>query len=594
MRLKMQVSRFGRFPSNHLLRRPAILCRVIQFGTASGEADSGTPSMEEYSFMSGEGKRRRSSSGATNVTSGGFGSYTNSPQGYRSDGPGFGSYQNTTNFVDWRTQGQMGASTLGQGLRNIEWQKQSLEPFVKDFYRDRELPHIKNMTKEQVDTIRSDGGMIVFGNDIPNPVTTFDETTVEPVYVQHIKSQGIDLPTPIQAQGIPMALSGRDIVGISRTGSGKTLAYILPAIIHINAQPLLKPGDGPIVLVLAPTRELVMQIDNEVNKFCRSSSYATIRHCAVFGGQKRERQLLALRKQPEILIATPGRLIDFLEAGDTNFKRTTYMVIDEADRMLDMGFQKDLENILTQVRPDRQTLMWSATWPDEIKHISNKYMTDPIRVQIGSTDLAANSDIHQNFKLLHPADKLEEFQEDIKEIVSRNRKALCFVNTKRECERLVYAMLKAGVPADTIHGDRTQMQRDDTMNKFRQGYTRVLIATDVVARGIDIRDIRVVINYDFPGQVEDYVHRIGRTARAGDKGVSLTYLTDTDVRSHGRELTKILQKSQQTIPEFISSASAFSDAHNKYRSRDQGRMFKQRSLGREFASNTSKFSAGNF
>merc|ERR1719510_2115429 len=172
-------------------------------------------------------------------------------------------------------------------------------------------------------------------------------------------------------------------------------------------------------------------------------------------------------------------------------------------------------------------------------------MDRPIRVQIGSTDLQANTDISQNFKQVHPAEKIDEFVSDCKEIVERGRKALAFANTKRECERLIYALLKAGVPADCIHGDKTQLQRDDTMHKFRNGYARVLVATDVVARGIDIRDIRVVINYDLPTNIEDYVHRIGRTARAGDKGVSLSYVTSDNIRALGKEIQKLLTRSKQ-------------------------------------------------
>merc|ERR1712048_386935 len=171
-------------------------------------------------------------------------------------------------------------------------------------------------------------------------------------------------------------------------------------------------------------------------------------------------------------------------------------------------------------------------------------------------DLAANKNISQNFKRLHPADKMDEFLEDVKEVVARNRKILTFVNTKRDCDKLIYALLKTGVPADAIHGDRSQMQRDDTMAKFRQGYTRVLVATDVVARGIDIRDIRVVINYDFPSNIEDYIHRIGRTARGADKGVSLAYMTEDNIRTVASELVPILEKSNQAVPDFLKQQAA--------------------------------------
>jgi len=516
--------------SRRAVKKEVISVQRRLFGAAAAADD--------FSFMGRDGAAKARTT-----------EYRGDQYGSSSFGGGGGSYGGMN---DWGNNSMR--DDLGANLRKINWTDQKLEPFVKDFYKDRELPHIKNMTKEDVDAFREKHGMLVFGNGVPNPVATFEETTIEPMYLQNLKEMGIGEPTSIQQQGIPMALSGRDIIGVSKTGSGKTLAYILPAVVHINAQPLLKNDEGPIVLILAPTRELVMQIDLEINKFSRSSSYATIKHCAVYGGQKRERQLMQLRRQPEILVATPGRLIDFLESGDTNFRRCTYLVLDECDRMLDMGFQKDVEKIMSQIRPDRQSLLWSATWPKEIQDISSRYMADPIRVQIGSVELTANENISQNFKKLFGGDKLSEFIQDCKEICDRGQKCLAFANTKRECERLIYSLLRAGISADCIHGDKSQMQRDDTMNKFRKGYTRVLVATDVVARGIDIRDIRVVINYDMPTNIEDYVHRIGRTGRAGDTGVSLAYVTDTDLKGLGKDLQKLLTRSGQTVPDFIQQA----------------------------------------
>jgi len=536
--------------SRRVLKKEVITVQRRLFGAAAAA--------DEFSFIGTDGTAKARTS-----------DYRGDSYGSSSFGGGYGGMN------DWG--GNTMRDDLGANLRKINWSDHTLEPFVKDFYKDRELPHIKNMSKEDVDAFREKNGMLVFGKGVPNPVSTFDETTIEPMYLQNLKEMKIGEPTPIQQQGIPMALSGRDIIGVSKTGSGKTLAYILPAVVHINAQPLLKHGEGPIVLILAPTRELVMQIDQEISKFSRSSSYATIKHCAVYGGQKRERQLMQLRRQPEILVATPGRLIDFLESGDTNFRRCTYLVLDECDRMLDMGFQKDVEKIMSQIRPDRQSLLWSATWPKEIREIANRFMSDPIRVQIGSVELAANENISQNFKQLHGADKLTEFIQDCKEICDRGRKCLAFANTKRECERLIYSLLRAGISADCIHGDKSQMQRDDTMNKFRNGYTRVLVATDVVARGIDIRDIRVVINYDMPTNIEDYVHRIGRTGRAGDQGVSLAYVTQTDLSSLGKDLQKLLTRSGQPVPDFIQQARASlmdsSSPRSRGRDSSRGRRF---------------------
>ena len=212
-------------------------------------------------------------------------------------------------------------------------------------------------------------------------------------FQKHLSMLNISEPTPIQQQGIPIALSGRDCIGISRTGSGKTLAYLLPAIVHISAQPIVKKGEGPIALILAPTRELVNQINEEIGKFVKANNYVSVRHCAVYGGADRHRQIYNLKQSPDIIVATPGRLIDLLTQNETNFKRTTYVVLDEADRMLDMGFRDDLETILTYVRPDRQCLLWSATWPTEIQQIASMYTKDPIRVQIGSTDLHANDNV---------------------------------------------------------------------------------------------------------------------------------------------------------------------------------------------------------
>jgi len=336
---------------------------------------------------------------------------------------------------------------------------------------------------------------------------------------------------------------------------------------------LLKPGDGPICLVMSPTRELACQIDNEVKKFASSGAYTAISHTCVYGGAKRGPQMQMLRRQPEIVIATPGRLLDFLECGAINLKRTTYLVLDEADRMLEMGFQQDIEKILGQCRPDRQTVMFSATWPKEVQHIAESYMTKPIRVQIGSLDLNANQNIHQTLKYVDPREKDHEFVSDIGEIVNKGHKCLVFTNSKKNCDRLCYALLKQNIPADSIHGDRTQMQRDQTMKDFRGGRTKVMIATDVVARGIDIRDIRVVVNYDMPTNIESYVHRIGRTARGNDRGVSLGYLVQEDLGRIGKDLRDLMNRAGQKVPQWLTDAVAeLQQSRVRVQSRQRYRM----------------------
>merc|ERR1719427_836328 len=253
-------------------------------------------------------------------------------------------------------------------------------------------------SEHQINEYRNRAEMIVTGNSsgeaVNRPVETFHEANFPNYILKELANAGFTRPTPIQCQGWPMAMSGQDVIGIAKTGSGKTLAFLLPAIVHINAQALLKPGDGPIVLILAPTRELACQIKGEADKFGYTSS---IKNTCVYGGAPRRPQERDLRSGVEICIATPGRLMDFLEKKTTNLERVTYLVMDEADRMPDMGFEPQIRKVLSQVRPDRQTLLWSATWPrdGQVQRLTREFLTDPIRVNVGSDELSANRDVQQ-------------------------------------------------------------------------------------------------------------------------------------------------------------------------------------------------------
>jgi len=400
--------------------------------------------------------------------------------------------------------------------------------------------------------------MIIHGRNIPKPFDTFNHSGLPDICIQHLDKLNINEPSAIQQQGIPMALSGRDVIGISRTGSGKTLAYLLPLIVHIQAQPIVKRGEGPIGIIIAPTRELALQINEEINKYIKSNPDIQLKNCAIYGGSDRHKQIYQLRQSPDILVATPGRLLDLLESGETNFKRTTYAVLDEADRMLDMGFRDDLECILSYIRPDKQTLMWSATWPKEIQSIAANYMNDPIRVQIGSTELHANSNIEQCFRALsNDYEKLDKFMMDIEETCSKDKKVLVFTNTKRNADMLTMKLQQNKIRSAAIHGDKTQAMRERTLDAFRRSDLQVLIATDVVARGIDITDISVVLCYDFPTDIESYVHRIGRTGRGHRKGIALTYITRNEISQHGKKLETVLKRSKQKIPQFLSQTMLF-------------------------------------
>ncbi|KAM0720449.1 hypothetical protein Q7P37_004585 [Cladosporium fusiforme] len=431
---------------------------------------------------------------------------------------------------------------LGAGLQKQNWDLSSMPKFEKSFYK--EDPAVTARSQADVDKFRADNAMTLAGNDIPRPVENFDEAGFPGYVMNEVKAQGFAKPTAIQSQGWPMALSGRDVVGVAETGSGKTLSYCLPAIVHINAQPLLAPGDGPIVLILAPTRELAVQIQEEVSKFGKSSR---IRNTCVYGGVPKGQQIRDLAKGVEVCIATPGRLIDMLEMGKTNLRRVTYLVLDEADRMLDMGFEPQIRKIIGQIRPDRQTCMWSATWPKEVRQLAADYQSNWIQVTVGSMELSANHRITQQVEVVSEFEKRDKMLKHVEKIMEdKNNKVLVFTGTKRVADDITRFLRQDGWPALSIHGDKQQNERDWVLNEFKQGKSPIMVATDVASRGIDVKDITHVFNYDYPNNSEDYIHRIGRTARAGREGTAITLFT-TDNSKQARDLVNVLREAKQQI-----------------------------------------------
>lgn len=343
-------------------------------------------------------------------------------------------------------------SNLGAGLKQQDWDLNTLPKFEKSFYK--EDPAVSGRSESEITQFRKENNMTVHGRGIPRPVTTFDEAGFPAYVMSEVKAQGFAKPTPIQSQGWPMALSGRDVVGIAETGSGKTLTYCLPAIVHINAQPLLAPGDGPIVLILAPTRELAVQIQQEISKFGKSSR---IRNTCVYGGVPRGQQIRDLARGVEVCIATPGRLIDMLESGKTNLRRVTYLVLDEADRMLDMGFEPQIRKIIGQIRPDRQTCMWSATWPKEVRQLASDYQADFIQVNIGSLDLSANHRITQIVEVCTDFEKREKMTKHMEKIMDdKKNKILIFTGTKRVADDITRFLRQDGWPALCKYIDMSQ------------------------------------------------------------------------------------------------------------------------------------------
>lgn len=419
----------------------------------------------------------------------------------------------------------------------------NLTPFVKNFYQP--TSQVLDRPETEVEQYRKDNNMTLRGTNIPRPIQHFTDYNFPDYVMKKVNQQQFDAPTPIQAQSWPMALSGGDFVGIGQTGSGKTLGYILPAIVHINHQSQLHAGDGPIALALAPTRELAQQIQKVVEIFGASSQ---IRSTCVYGGASRGPQIEKLRRGIELCIATPGRLLDYLMDGCLNLRRTTYLVLDEADRMLDMGFEPQIRKIVQQIRPDRQTLMWSATWPEEVRFLAEDFLqTDYTQLTVGSTELAANPDIEQVVEVCEETDKFSLLHKLMSEIAKEeNHKTLIFSQTKRCVDFLVRRLNDCGWRAAGIHGDKSQVVRDKVMNAFRSGRIPILVATDVAARGIDVDNITSVVNYDFPNDTESYVHRIGRTGRSGNKGYAYTFFTQANLNCV-RGLIGVLKQANQEV-----------------------------------------------
>ncbi|XP_043280913.1 ATP-dependent RNA helicase p62-like isoform X1 [Venturia canescens] len=492
-------------------------------------------------------------SGGTGGSRGGMGQRN----GYGSGGGNggrFGGNRGSSN-AGGGAMGRNGGRGGGAGgnLRKPNWDYENLKPFKKDFYIPH--PNVSSRHPREVDTFRETKQITLKGEKLPNPIQFFEEGNFPDYVMQGIRKQGFSEPTAIQAQGWPIAMSGRNMVGIAQTGSGKTLGYILPAIVHINSQQPLNRGDGPIALVLAPTRELAQQIQTVANDF---GSLSYVRNTCIFGGAPKGSQARDLERGVEIVIATPGRLIDFLERGTTNLRRCTYLVLDEADRMLDMGFEPQIRKIIEQIRPDRQVLMWSATWPKEVRNLAEEYLTDYTQLNIGSLSLSANHNILQIVDVCQEHEKEAKLGTLLQEIGNVNEdggKTIIFVETKKKVENITRNIRRYGWPAVCMHGDKSQQERDYVLREFRNKKGSILVATDVAARGLDVDDVKYVINFDYPSSSEDYIHRIGRTGRSESTGTSYAFFTPQNGRQ-AKDLINVLQEANQVINPKLSELAA--------------------------------------
>jgi ATP-dependent RNA helicase RhlE len=349
-----------------------------------------------------------------------------------------------------------------------------------------------------------------------DPNVTFADIPLLETIHESITRAGFERPTPVQAACIPPALEGKDVIGLAQTGTGKTAAFSIPIIQRLANRPELGG------LILAPTRELAAQITDMLNDLGRESG---IRVATIVGGVKMEEDFFALRSWPNVLVATPGRLLDHIENEGLTLDEIEVFAVDEADRMHDMGFIPQIRRIMAALPANRQTLMFTATMPDDVERIARKSMNDPVRIQIGIT-APANRAEQQLFGLSE-----EEKGPKLLELLrGSDGRVLVFSRTKRGVDHLARRVSGRGIKALRIHGDLEQVYRDQAISDFREGNCRVLIATDIAARGLDISDIEHVINYDFPHNAEDYVHRIGRTARVDASGMATSFVTRADRR----------------------------------------------------------------
>jgi len=419
--------------------------------------------------------------------------------------------------------------------------------FKKIFYQPSEATI--NMSEKESIEFQKEHQMNVTGriSESYKPVKSFDDFNIDPKIMSVCKN--FEKPMAIQSQCWPIISSGRDIIGIAETGSGKTLAFSLPALAHMMHRIENPPANvpwGPTMLVLAPTRELAMQsqeVLEEAGKVCG------IRSVCCYGGVPKWEQKRALRWGVEVVVATPGRLKDLVQMGCVNLGGVSYLVLDEADRMLDQGFEEDIRAIIGMTHPERQTCLFSATWPEAIRNLAQEFLTDPIKVTIGSDDLAANKRITQIVEVVEEADKDDKLMGILEKYCgeeSKNR-ILIFTLKKRDASELEERLRYRGFWVGSIHGDKDQWSRNKALDNFKSGRTPLLVATDVAARGLDIPDVEYVINYSFPLTIEDYVHRIGRTGRAGKDGTAHSFFHYGD-RNNAGALVKILQDANQEVP----------------------------------------------
>ncbi|WOL08053.1 DEAD-box ATP-dependent RNA helicase 37-like [Canna indica] len=429
------------------------------------------------------------------------------------------------------------------------------------------------------------------GENVPPPVSTFAEIDLGDAVNENIRRCKYVKPTPVQRHAIPILVAGRDLMACAQTGSGKTAAFCFPIISGIMRGPPSHRQRGsrtvyPSALILSPTRELSIQIHEEARKF---SYQAGVRVVVAYGGAPINQQLRELERGVDILVATPGRLVDLLERARVSLQNIRYLALDEADRMLDMGFEPQIRKIVEQMdmptRGQRQTMLFSATFPREIQRLASDFLFNYIFLAVGrvgsSTDL-----IVQRVEFVLESDKRSHLMDllhaqRVNGTSAKQALTLVFVETKKGADSLEHWLCMNGFPATTIHGDRTQQEREQALRSFKSGATPILVATDVAARGLDIPHVAHVVNFDLPNDIDDYVHRIGRTGRAGKSGLATAFFNENN-SSLSRSLAELMQEANQEVPQWLSRyAAARSHGGGGGRNRRSGPRFGGRDFRRD-------------
>jgi ATP-dependent RNA helicase RhlE len=438
-------------------------------------------------------------------------------------------------------------------------------------------------------------------------LTNFEALELIEPLLRAVQQQGYTEPTPIQQQAIPHVLQGKDLIGLAQTGTGKTAAFALPTLQRLMAiKEAQKPKDGrrirrprTRVLVLAPTRELASQIGDSFNDYGR---FLHVKQVTVYGGVSINPQIKRLRDGADVIIATPGRLLDLMQRGDARLQHLELLILDEADRMLDMGFMPDIERILAELPVKRQTLLFSATMPPDIHSLTQRFLHEPVEVAVTPESTTVEA-IRQQVFFVEKSNKTDLLRHLLRE--NSMHRTLVFTRTKHGANRLAQKLSRARVSAEAIHGDKSQRARETALGNFRKGKIQVLVATDIAARGIDVDDISHVVNFDLPNETESYVHRIGRTARAGAEGIALSFCAQ-DERKHLRDIERLIQMhlpidgehpylSEHGMPEptDLTGKRRSGSSTNRNRSGGRNRNNRRRSGGRNRRSDNNGNSDNN-